>query len=186
MSEALRKKADQCGRVLTSEDQGDFVAGHVTVRLPGRSAPLPDEARDHRARRDDAREHHHGRSRGPKVGGTMPRHNEVFIHSEVLARATGPPCGDPYACAARGRVLVARQGTPPGQQRGRLLLQEAAGVLGDHRPHRDARARQGGGELPRAERRRAAAQPRHRQPPAAASRRRSGSRSSSSAPAACS
>ena len=34
MTEALRRKLTNAGRVLTSQDQGDFVAGHVTVRLP--------------------------------------------------------------------------------------------------------------------------------------------------------
>src|SRR6516164_3302827 len=34
MSDALREKLVQAGRVLVSEDQGDYVAGHVTVRLP--------------------------------------------------------------------------------------------------------------------------------------------------------
>ena len=34
MTEALRRKLTNAGRVLASQDQGDFVAGHVTVRLP--------------------------------------------------------------------------------------------------------------------------------------------------------
>jgi ribulose-5-phosphate 4-epimerase/fuculose-1-phosphate aldolase len=34
MTDALREKLVQAGRVLVSEDQGDYVAGHVTVRLP--------------------------------------------------------------------------------------------------------------------------------------------------------
>jgi ribulose-5-phosphate 4-epimerase/fuculose-1-phosphate aldolase len=34
MTDALREKLVQAGRVLVSEDQGDCVAGHVTVRLP--------------------------------------------------------------------------------------------------------------------------------------------------------
>ncbi len=34
MSDALREKLTNAGRVLVSEDQGDYVAGHVTVRLP--------------------------------------------------------------------------------------------------------------------------------------------------------
>ena len=32
MSDALREKLVQAGRVLVSEDQGDYVAGHVTYR----------------------------------------------------------------------------------------------------------------------------------------------------------
>ena len=34
MTDALREKLVQAGRVLVSEDQGDHVAGHVPVRLP--------------------------------------------------------------------------------------------------------------------------------------------------------
>src|SRR5438046_7447380 len=34
MTEALRRKLTNAGRVLASQDQGDFVAGHVTARLP--------------------------------------------------------------------------------------------------------------------------------------------------------
>ena len=34
MTEALRRKLTNAGRVLAMEDQGDIVAGHVTVRLP--------------------------------------------------------------------------------------------------------------------------------------------------------
>ena len=39
MSEALRKKLTNAGRVLTSQDQGDFVAGHVTARPVEGSCP---------------------------------------------------------------------------------------------------------------------------------------------------
>ena len=35
MTDALREKLVDAGRVLVSEDQGDYVAGHVTLRLPG-------------------------------------------------------------------------------------------------------------------------------------------------------
>jgi len=34
MTDALREKLIDAGRVLVGEDQGDYVAGHVTVRLP--------------------------------------------------------------------------------------------------------------------------------------------------------
>jgi L-ribulose-5-phosphate 4-epimerase len=84
MTDDLRRKLTNAGRVLTSQDQGDFVAGHVTVRLPddprrflmkpatiGLDEMTPDTVIT--VNLD-----------GKKVGGTMPRHNEVFIHSEVL------------------------------------------------------------------------------------------------------
>jgi len=35
MSNALRERLVDAGRVLVSEDQGDYVAGHVSARLPG-------------------------------------------------------------------------------------------------------------------------------------------------------
>src|SRR5437660_6627002 len=84
MTEALRRKLTNAGRILTSQDQGDFVAGHVTVRLPddpNRFLMKPgtiglDEMTPENIITVDLD--------GRKVGGTMPRHNEVFIHSEVL------------------------------------------------------------------------------------------------------
>ena len=88
MSEALRKKLTNAGRVLASQDQGDFVAGHVSVRVPDdprrflmkpATIGLDEMTPDNIITVD---------LDGRKIGGTMPRHNEVFIHSEVLrARA---------------------------------------------------------------------------------------------------
>src|SRR5438046_6956519 len=84
MTEGLRKKLTNAGRVLASQDQGDFVAGHVTVRLPDdphrflmkpATIGLDEMTPDNIITVD---------LDGRKVGGTMPRHNEVFIHSEVL------------------------------------------------------------------------------------------------------
>lgn len=88
MSAALREKLANAGRVLALEGQGDYVAGHVSVRLPddpGRFLMKPagigiEEMRPDNIITVDIE--------GRKVDGTMPRHNEVFIHSEVLrARA---------------------------------------------------------------------------------------------------
>src|SRR5215468_7042293 len=88
MSEALRRKLTNAGRVLTSQDQGDFVAGHVSVRLPDdphRFLMKPatiglDEMTPENVITVGLD--------GGKLVGRMPRHNEVFIHSEVLrARA---------------------------------------------------------------------------------------------------
>jgi L-fuculose-phosphate aldolase len=84
MTEVLRRKLTNAGRILTSQDQGDFVAGHVTVRLPDdpkrflmkpATIGLDEMTPDNIITVD---------LDGKKVGGTMPRHNEVFIHSEVL------------------------------------------------------------------------------------------------------
>jgi L-ribulose-5-phosphate 4-epimerase len=84
MSDGLRDKLVDAGRVLVSEDQGDYVAGHVTVRLPGepgRFLMKPagiglEEMTPETIITVDLD--------GEKVLGTMPRHNEVFIHSEIL------------------------------------------------------------------------------------------------------
>ena len=84
MTDALREKLVQAGRVLVSEEQGDYVAGHVTLRLPdgdGRFLMKPAGIGLEEMTPDNIitvdRE-------GERVGGTMPRHSEVFIHSEVL------------------------------------------------------------------------------------------------------
>ena len=84
MTEALRRKLTNAGRVLAMQDQGDFVAGHVTVRLPddqSRFLMKPatiglDEMTIENIITVDLD--------GQRVGGAMPRHNEVYIHSEVL------------------------------------------------------------------------------------------------------
>lgn len=85
MTDALREKLVQAGRVLVSEDQGDYVAGHITARLPDDPARflmkpagigLEEMTPDNIITVDLA---------GEKVLGALPRHNEVFIHSEIMA-----------------------------------------------------------------------------------------------------
>src|SRR5437867_11411584 len=92
MTEALRRKLTNAGRVLTSQDQGDFVAGHVTVRLPddpGRFLLQPATIGLDEMTLDNIITVHLD---GQKVGGTMPRHNDVFIHSAVLRAPPDIPC----------------------------------------------------------------------------------------------
>jgi L-ribulose-5-phosphate 4-epimerase len=84
MTDALREKLVDAGRVLVSEDQGDYVAGHVSARLPGgdgRFLMKPAGIGLEEMRPDDIITVD---VEGERVGGTMPRHNEVFIHSEIL------------------------------------------------------------------------------------------------------
>src|SRR5215471_21275044 len=83
MTNILRETLTNAGRVLVSEGQGDYVAGHITARLPdnGHFLMKPagiglDEMSPENIITVDLE--------GRKVGGSMPRHNEVFIHSEVL------------------------------------------------------------------------------------------------------
>jgi L-fuculose-phosphate aldolase len=84
MHEALRGRLVDAGRVLALEGQGDYVAGHISARLPddpNRFLMKPagigiEEMRPDNIITVDIE--------GRKVDGTMPRHNEVFIHSEVM------------------------------------------------------------------------------------------------------
>src|SRR5262245_7885600 len=112
MTNALRDTLTKAGRILAAEGQGDYVAGHISVRLPGHSERflmkpagigLEEMTADTIITVD---------IEGRKVDGAMSRHNEVFIHSEVL-RARGdlqavihthPPHA--VADAAFGRELV--------------------------------------------------------------------------------
>ncbi len=72
------------GRVLAHEGQGDYVAGHVSLRLP--------DAPDHFLMKPAGMGLEEMTAEniitvdieGNKVAGTFGRHNEVFIHSEVL------------------------------------------------------------------------------------------------------
>jgi L-fuculose-phosphate aldolase len=112
MTHALHEKLVQAGRVLMSEGQDDYVAGHVTLRLPdgdGRFLMKPAGIGLEEMTPDNIITVDHT---GERVNGTMPRHSEVFIHSEILrVRSdiaavvhTHPP---PYPSAACGGVLIA-------------------------------------------------------------------------------
>jgi L-fuculose-phosphate aldolase len=70
--------------VLAHEGQGDYVAGHISLRLPDdpglflmKPAGIGLEEMTH----DNIITVNID---GDRVGGVSPRHNEVFIHSEVL------------------------------------------------------------------------------------------------------
>jgi ribulose-5-phosphate 4-epimerase/fuculose-1-phosphate aldolase len=81
---SLRGLLADAGRVLAHEGQGDYVAGHVSLRLPdepNRFLMKPagiglEEMTDENIITVDLE--------GNKVAGAGGRHNEVFIHSEVL------------------------------------------------------------------------------------------------------
>jgi L-ribulose-5-phosphate 4-epimerase len=84
MYEDLKQKLIDAGRVLYSEGLGDYVAGHVSLRLPdnpGRFLMKPagiglEEMSQNNIIIVDLD--------GMKVEGVSNRHNEVFIHSEIL------------------------------------------------------------------------------------------------------
>jgi L-fuculose-phosphate aldolase len=81
---SLKGLLADAGRVLAHEGQGDYVAGHVSLRLPdepNRFLMKPagiglEEMTDENIITVDLE--------GDKVAGAAGRHNEVFIHSEVL------------------------------------------------------------------------------------------------------
>jgi L-fuculose-phosphate aldolase len=84
MTDKLRETLVDAGRVLVSEDLGDYVAGHVTARLPGdpsrilmkpAAIGLDEMTADNLVTVD---------IEGTKVAGSMPRHSEVFIHTEIM------------------------------------------------------------------------------------------------------
>ena len=84
MHEDLKQKLIDAGRVLYSEGLGDYVAGHISLRLPdnpGRFLMKPagiglEEMSQSNIITVDLD--------GMKVEGKSNRHNEVFIHSEIL------------------------------------------------------------------------------------------------------
>lgn len=84
MSETLRRKLIDAGRILAGEGQGDYVAGHVTVRdlaAPGTIYMKPanvglDEITPEGIVTVDLE--------GKKTAGERKRHNEVYIHTEIM------------------------------------------------------------------------------------------------------
>jgi L-fuculose-phosphate aldolase len=84
MTDALKETLIDAGRILENDGQGDYVLGHVTARLPDdpdrflmkpATIGLEEMTRDNIITVD---------IEGEKVAGSMPRHNEVFIHSEIM------------------------------------------------------------------------------------------------------
>ena len=113
MTDRLRATLADAGRVLAMEGHGDYVAGHISVRLPGDSGRFLmkpagigiEEMRPDNIITVDID--------GNKTDGAMPRHNEVYIHSEVLRARSDVTCvihSHPMhavAFSSLGRPLVA-------------------------------------------------------------------------------
>jgi L-ribulose-5-phosphate 4-epimerase len=113
MTDQLRQTLTDAGRVLAMEGHGDYVAGHISVRLPGdpgRFLMKPAGIGIEEMRLDNIITVD---IEGKKVDGTMPRHNEVYIHSEVLRARPDLHCvihSHPVhavAFSSLGRPLVA-------------------------------------------------------------------------------
>lgn len=86
----LRRRLTEACKILAMEGQGDAVWGHVTVRRPGEDTFLMKPATIGIEEVKDA-DHLVVDLDGKVVRGKMPRHSEVFIHSEVM-RARGDVC----------------------------------------------------------------------------------------------
>jgi L-fuculose-phosphate aldolase len=82
--EKLKRLLADAGSVLAHEGQGDYVAGHVSLRLPddpGLFLMKPAGIGLEEMTSDNIITVN---IEGKQVGGSAARHNEVFIHSEVL------------------------------------------------------------------------------------------------------
>lgn len=80
----LKKLLADAGRVLAHEGQGDYVAGHISLRLPDDPGLFLMKPAGIGLEEMTADNIITVNIDGDKVGGPAPRHNEVFIHSEVL------------------------------------------------------------------------------------------------------
>jgi ribulose-5-phosphate 4-epimerase/fuculose-1-phosphate aldolase len=83
-AKAARDRLVQACRILAMEGQGDHIWGHVTARVPGRPDLLfmkPATIGLEEIAPDDVITVNLD---GDKVDGRMPRHIEVFIHTEVM------------------------------------------------------------------------------------------------------
>ena len=80
----MKQLLADAGRVLAHEGQGDYVAGHVSLRMeddPNLFLMNPAGIGLEEMNSDNIITVN---VEGEKVGGIAPRHNEVFIHSEVF------------------------------------------------------------------------------------------------------
>jgi L-fuculose-phosphate aldolase len=84
MTQILRKTLAEAGRVLALEGQGDYTAGHVSARLPGDPARFLMKPSGIGLEEITPKNIVTVNLEGEKVAGTLKRHNEVFIHSEIL------------------------------------------------------------------------------------------------------
>ncbi len=84
MYEDLKDRLTNAGRVLVLEGQGDYVAGHVSLRLPDRPDSFLMKPAGMGLDEMTLENIITVGLDGVKREGPSPRHNEVWIHSEVL------------------------------------------------------------------------------------------------------
>jgi L-fuculose-phosphate aldolase len=82
--DALKDAMIASGRILYEEDQADLIFGHVTARLP--DDPEHFLMKPHTIGLEEMTPDNiiTCNIEGEKVAGSMPRHFEVFIHSEIM------------------------------------------------------------------------------------------------------
>jgi L-ribulose-5-phosphate 4-epimerase len=81
---ALREKLADAGRILEIEGQGDYCMGHVTLRTPEEPDRILMKAGGMGLEEMTPDNIVTINIEGEKVAGTHQRHNEVFIHSEIM------------------------------------------------------------------------------------------------------
>lgn len=82
--DTLKEAMITAGRILVDEDQGDFIFGHITARLPDDPGLFLMKAHTIGLEEITPENLITVNIEGEKVAGDMPRHLEVFIHSEIL------------------------------------------------------------------------------------------------------
>lgn len=82
--DALKEGLINAGRILVSEDQGDFIFGHVAARLPSDPGHFLMKAHTIGLEEITLDNLITLNLEAEKVAGHMPRHLEAFIHSEIL------------------------------------------------------------------------------------------------------
>lgn len=84
MYEDLKEKLVNGGRALALEGQGDYVAGHISVRLPDNPNRFLMKPAGIGIEEMTAGNIITVDIEGRKIDGDFNRHNEVYIHSEIL------------------------------------------------------------------------------------------------------
>ena len=80
----LKESLINAGRILASEDQGDFIFGHVTARLPENDSHFLMKPHNFGLEEITPENLITVNLEGEKVAGESRIHIEVFIHSEIL------------------------------------------------------------------------------------------------------
>ena len=83
-NDPLERTLILAGRILVNEGQSDYTRGHISVRLPGQPDRFRMKSRQTGLEEMTPEDLITCTLDGEKIGGTAPRHNEVFIHSEIL------------------------------------------------------------------------------------------------------